>query len=86
MREEGERYNISRVDFDGSKIPLDPPLFRRESPGIGSVFVFCFSADKIPRPTGYSLTVDDIVHARDTLECKIAARSNGRYAAAVAPE
>jgi len=76
--------DVSRADFDGSKI--SPSISFFSSRITDSVFVFCFSADKTPRRTGYSLTVDDIAHARDTLGCEIAARSSGRFAAAVVPE
>lgn len=42
--EEGERgrHDVSRADFDGSKIPLDPStlFFHRESPARCLLFIF----------------------------------------------
>jgi len=66
-----EEGDVSRADFDGSKIPFDPStLFfsvaSHCSVSFLPVFVFYFSTDKTPRPTGYSLTVDDIARRAST--------------------
>jgi hypothetical protein len=55
---------LTLMDRRSPSIRLEP-LFHVARRATGSVFVFYFSTDKTPRPTGYSLTVDDTARASE---------------------